>query len=98
MERGLGLKINEKDNTAVVFTDDSQKNKKLKIKDSIGRVEEIKLLSDIPYGHKVAVEDIKSGEEIFKYGIAIGVATKNILKGEHVHIHNLDSQRSRGDK
>lgn len=52
---------------------------------------------EIPYGHKIAVRDIKLGELIFKYGEEIGIATQNIKKGDHVHIQNLDSLRGRGD-
>ena len=32
-----------------------------------------------------------------KYGEEIGIATREIVKGEYVHIHNLDSMRGRGD-
>ena len=33
---------------------------------------------NIPAGHKVALCDIKRGEEIIKYGYTIGVASANI--------------------
>lgn len=56
------------------------------------------LLQDIPFGHKYAVKDIRQGETIIKYGEAIGLATKQIQQGEHVHIHNVESQKGRGDK
>ena len=32
-----------------------------------------------------------------KYGEEIGMASSDIQKGEHVHIHNLESMRARGD-
>ena len=32
-----------------------------------------------------------------KKGKEIGIATKDIKKGEYVHVHNLDSMRGRGD-
>ncbi|MGB9812327.1 MAG: UxaA family hydrolase [Thermovenabulum sp.] len=57
----------------------------------------ITLLSDIKFGHKFAVKDIKKGEEIIKYGEVIGRATVDIKKGEHVHVHNIESLRGRGD-
>ncbi len=47
----------------------------------------------IPFGHKVALQDIAQGEEVIKYGARIGVATSNIASGEHVHVHNLRSVR-----
>ena len=40
-------------------------------------------------GHKYARNDIKCGEFVIKYGEIIGVAQKDIEKGQHVHSHNL---------
>ncbi|MGL5513345.1 MAG: UxaA family hydrolase [Sporomusa sp.] len=51
----------------------------------------------IPFGHKVAIRNISSGEKIIKYGEVIGEATKDIAVGEHTHIHNLGGCRGRGD-
>ena len=59
---------------------------------------DIVLLQDIPFGHKFALKDIQQGEHVIKYGEAIGLATKPIRQGEHVHIHNVESQKGRGDK
>lgn len=98
MSSVLGLKVNEMDNVAVVFSEEAKVGVDLNVKDHKGGIQIIKLKSDIPYGHKVAVKSIKIGEPIFKYGEEIGVATMNIEPGEHTHVHNLDSQRSRGDK
>lgn len=49
----------------------------------------IKLLSDIPKAHKVAVKDILEQEDVIKYGNPIGHATELIKKGAHVHTHNV---------
>jgi galactarate dehydratase len=43
----------------------------------------------IPRGHKIAVRDIASGEEVHKFGQSIGRATAFIPKGGHVHLQNL---------
>ena len=43
----------------------------------------------IPYGHKVALSEIKAEENVIKYGYAIGRATNDIRQGDHVHSHNL---------
>lgn len=51
--------------------------------------ENIVLSEDIPKGHKFALRDIKRGEEILKYGYSIGIATKDIKKGDWVHTHNM---------
>lgn len=56
------------------------------------------LKDDIKFGHKFAIKDIEKGEHVIKYGESIGIATKKILIGEHVHVHNVESDRGRGDK
>ena len=40
-------------------------------------------------GHKYAIRDIAEGENVVKYGMPIGHATRPIAKGEHVHVHNV---------
>ena len=40
-------------------------------------------------GHKIALCDIKKGENVIKYGYPIGHAICDIKKGEQVHTHNL---------
>lgn len=59
---------------------------------------EIKLKEHIKFGHKFAIKNIKKGEHILKYGESIGTATQDIEIGEHVHVHNVESDRGRGDK
>jgi hypothetical protein len=51
----------------------------------------------IPSGHKVAIAPIASGDAVVKYGNPIGVASANIAAGAHVHVHNVASNRGRGD-
>ncbi|VFS54652.1 Uncharacterised protein [Leminorella grimontii] len=36
-------------------------------------------------------------DEVYKYGESIGRATQAIELGEHVHVHNVESERGRGD-
>lgn len=45
----------------------------------------------VTLGHKVARVDIAKGEKIIKYGVPIGSATKGIRAGQHVHVHNIQS-------
>lgn len=59
---------------------------------------EIVLAQAIPFGHKFALRDIQPGEKIIKYGEVIGQATTKINKGEHVHVHNVEGLRGRGDQ
>ncbi|HZG16231.1 MAG TPA: UxaA family hydrolase [Candidatus Bathyarchaeia archaeon] len=58
----------------------------------------ITLKDSIEFGHKFAVVRIKEGEDILKYGEVIGIATRDIEQGEHVHVHNLEGKRGRGDR
>jgi altronate dehydratase small subunit len=48
-------------------------------------------LQNIPRYHKIAVRDMAHGERVIKYGESIGLATKPIRTGEHVHTQNLSS-------
>jgi altronate hydrolase len=43
----------------------------------------------IPPGHKLATRDIKLGEPVRRYSQMIGIASRPIKPGEHVHVHNL---------
>src|SRR5437868_9399236 len=43
----------------------------------------------IPPGHKIALRRIEHGERILKYNQIIGLATRAIAPGEHVHVHNM---------
>ena len=43
----------------------------------------------VPSGHKVSVCKIPAGEPILKYGHTIGIASRPIEEGEHVHSQNL---------
>ncbi len=52
---------------------------------------------DIAYGHKIALRDIRKGEPVMKYGLSIGTASRDIRAGDHVHVHNVESNRGRGD-
>ena len=54
---------------------------------------EVKTLSDIPLGHKVALRDHKVDEPVIKYGNDIGKVVADIDKGQHVHTHNLKTRR-----
>lgn len=82
-----GLKLDPKDNVAVVID-----NVKAGEEVSIG-TEVIVVTSDVEVPHKIALTNIKAGTPVIKYGEAFGYATKDIAKGEHVHVHNVDSEK-----
>ena len=58
----------------------------------------IKANQDIPVYHKIAIEEIKTGETVVKYGESIGTASCDIHLGVWVHTQNLESGRGRGDR
>lgn len=43
----------------------------------------------VPQAHKLAIRAIAPGAPVHKYGQSIGLATADILPGDHVHTHNL---------
>ncbi len=54
---------------------------------------ELKALSDIPIGHKLAIRPLDSGATVIKYGVDIGRAVAPIKGGEHAHVHNIKTKR-----
>lgn len=51
--------------------------------------ESIRALESISMGHKVASQAIAAGSPVIKYGQVIGVATRDVPAGAHVHVQNL---------
>ncbi len=87
--------VQEQDNVATLIGD-VKKGDQIKAR-AKGVDLEFVAEEDIPYGHKIALEDIKRGETVFKYGLAIGSASVDIKAGDYVHVHNIESDRGRGD-
>lgn len=52
-------------------------------------------LNTVPIYHKLALRDIHTGEFVHKYGETIGVATADIECGSHIHVHNIESAKTR---
>lgn len=46
-------------------------------------------VTDIPAGHKVALEDLDEKTPVIKYGCPIGKTVCKVAKGEWIHTHNL---------
>lgn len=80
------IKIHSRDNVVVVLKNIGKYDKAI-LSDEC----QFDVQDDIPYAHKVALHDIKNGEEIIKYGSCIGIATEDIKKGSWVHAHNINS-------
>ncbi|MES2795851.1 MAG: galactarate dehydratase [Bacteroidota bacterium] len=52
-------------------------------------IDAIELLENIPMGHKVALQTLREGEGIIRYGQTIGFANKTIEKGSWVNEGNI---------
>ncbi|WP_329373511.1 altronate dehydratase family protein [Streptomyces sp. NBC_00669] len=50
---------------------------------------ELTVADPVPHGHKIAVRDLPAGAAVRKYGQVIGVTSRPVGRGEHVHAHNL---------
>ena len=96
-ELKLALRVDDLDNVATIFAEGVTDGTEVVIHDKKGNKDQVHVIGDVPYGHKIAVRDIKAGEHIMKYGQSIGVADVDIKKGEYVHIHNMKALRGRGD-
>jgi altronate dehydratase len=61
-------------------------------------IDDLVMQTDIPSGHKVAMRALATGDVIRKYGQPVGVATRDIARGAHVHTHNIVAVQSGRDE
>lgn len=88
--------LNPKDNVATLIDPGGEADITVELRgEKSGKV---MLKQPIPFGHKVALADVPPGGDVLKYGMVVGEATAAIAAGEHVHVHNVDSKRGRGDR
>jgi altronate hydrolase len=52
---------------------------------------------DVARGHKIALRDLRAGQQVVRYGQVIGFAGRDIAAGEHVHSHNLEFREFQRD-
>jgi len=87
--------MNEKDNVATLLTDvDKNDVVQVRVRE---KLTEVRMQGKIQFGHKFAIREINKGENVIKYGEPIGQATQDIEERQHVHVHNVESLRARGD-
>lgn len=85
----------EKDNVATALADIAAGAEALT---RVGQeMKKLAVCEPIAYGHKFAVAPMEKGDHVIKYGEVIGSATAKIGAGCHVHVHNVESLRGRGD-
>jgi len=87
------IQIDLKDNVATV-TGDMKAGEEVEVLSPQGEVIlKAKPVENIPFGHKLALNEFKKGDQIIKYGEVIGVASEAIKVGAWVHTHNVESGR-----
>jgi (2R)-sulfolactate sulfo-lyase subunit alpha len=57
------------------------------------RAGSVKLLNNVPLGHKVAMRALAKDKPVIKYGRPVGKAVADIARGAHVHTHNVKTLR-----
>lgn len=87
--------INTNDNVGTIIGDDAMGDTDIPIVGSIAA--KLEVAEPVPYGHKIALVDLPARSPVLKYGIVIGSLLSSVNKGEHVHSHNMESLRGRGD-
>ena len=82
---------NSKDNVAVVV-EDVVAGEQVKVE---GKQKDLKLdaIESVPFGFKIALDNLPEGSDIVRYGEVIGRAIVDIKKGAQVHVHNIDGRR-----
>jgi altronate hydrolase len=84
-QSGASIQVHPSDNVAVALR-------------PLGRGERVLMNGDtitvgepIPQGHKLALEELATGETVRKFGWPIGRTSLPIRRGCHVHSHNLET-------
>lgn len=78
------IKLNPKDNVAMCITEIKKGDIVVLDQDTT-----FQALTDIPFAHKVSLENINENEDVIKYGYSIGKAICDIKKGQWMHVHNI---------
>ena len=89
-----GILVHEIDYDVGVAVEDLKKGSKISAVTLEGKAAgSVTLVNNVPLGHKVAMRDMAKDKAVIKYGRPVGKAVQPIVKGAHVHIHNLKSAR-----
>ncbi|WP_192043435.1 UxaA family hydrolase [Paenibacillus lycopersici] len=89
------LYMNERDHVATALREIAA-GETITYRNAAG-LRQVTALNDIPFGHKIAIAGVETGADIRKYGEVIGRAESPIAAGQHVHVHNIEGIRGRGD-
>ncbi len=84
---------NREDNVGIAITEiKAQQQLAAKIMEN-QTIVQLKSVEPIPFTHKIALNSIEQGAFIIIYGAICGYANQPISKGDHVHVHNINSVR-----
>jgi len=89
-----GILIHEADDDVGVAVMDLKAGDEIGVATLEGQsVGSVKIVQDIPLGHKVAMRDLAADKQVIEYGRTIGRVTEPISRGAHVHVHNIRTLR-----
>lgn len=88
-----GLMHNANDDVCVVVEDVIADDEILVTCIEDGSILTIRATENVSANFKIAIRDVPIGGEVHEYGEVIGTATKPIVRGECVHIHNIKTTR-----
>lgn len=87
------IRLTQQDNVAILLSAAHKQQTVEVIDDKNQLVGHYQARQAIPFGNKMALHSIASGQPLRKAGHAIGVATSAIPAGELVHVQNVRSQK-----
>ena len=76
----LYIRVHPNDNVAIVVNDGG-------LGEGATFADGLTLLERVPQGHKVALRDLAEGDEVIRYNVVIGYATKALPRGSWVNEH-----------
>lgn len=85
--------INPADNV-VVALEPLAAGTTIEVADAAAEPARVTAREDIPQGHKMAIRSIAAGEDVVKYGLAIGHAKEAAPAGTWMHTHNVATNLS----
>jgi hypothetical protein len=83
------LVLDPKDTVAVLLEKGSKGDK------IVAAGEEIVLLEDVDFAHKVLIVDSNPNDPVIKYGVNIGYMKNAAPKGTWIHGHNMGCDRGK---
>lgn len=87
------IMMDEKDNVATALVGIVAGERVEVVSSAQEVLQQVMVKDAIPLGHKIALANMASGDEVIKYGETIGKASRDISVGDYVHIHNVESIR-----